>query len=241
MAVFAIDRNTRPEDAMYWHVTGKHPHPEVDTTEPNCMNRIVQWFRDETVPVLQKIGMAALGVLATLAFGFIIGKKLLVCTVVTVITLLWAKRESSELDRKEARAAEEVRAAARTLEEQNASLARMKELFGGAAAFEALPNLDLGGRMGDTGYIDFLHPADLAHPIMKGNDKFGRPFFAMKVHPRDDLAVEGVFVGFQRFTEGGRWDYKGVNQQWEDAAVRMEEIRQIRTGQHPNFVLAADH
>jgi hypothetical protein len=241
MATFAIGPNTRPEDAMYWHVTGKHPHPEVDNTEPNCMNQIVQWVRDESVQLYKKVGMAALGILATLALGFVLGKKLLVCAVVTLITLVWAKRETNVINQKEAKMVEEAEAAARTLAEQTASFGRIKEHFGGAEAYEALPNLDLGGRMGHTGYIDFLVPGDLDRPIMKGNDKFGRPFVAMKVNPRDNLQFATVFVAFQRYTEGGRWDYKGANGQWQDALdqTRTNEIREIVQNNHPNFALVA--
>ncbi len=238
MTTFAIGPNTRPEDAMYWHVTGKHPHPEVDTTEPNCMNKIVEWVRDETVPLYKKIGMAALGIIAALALGFVIGKKILVCAVVTVITLVWAKRETNVLNQKEAKMVEEAQAAARALAEQNGSLARIKETFGGVEAYDAIPNLDLRERMGIAGNIDFLQPDDLAAPVMKGNDKFGRPFIAIRATHRNGN-LRCVLVAFQRFTEGGLWVYQGLNGQWEDALdqTRINEIRQIRTNEHPNFVI----
>jgi len=239
MAIFAIDRNTKPEDAMYWHVTGKHPHPQIDTTEPNCMNQIVEWIRDDSVPLLQKVGMAALGILSTLAIGYVVGKMFLVTTVVTVITLLWAKREAVETDRKEAQMIEEAKTAEKMLAEQRAALEKVKELLGGNEAYEALPNLDLGGRMGDRGYIDFLEPEDLAHPLMKGNDKFGRPFFALKIHSNDPVPAQGVLIGFQKYTEGGLWVYKGTNGRFDEIKDReFNEIRQIRTNQHPAFRLA---
>ncbi len=45
-----------------------------------------------------------------------------------------------------------------------------------------IPILDLGQRVGWTGYIDFIQSADMTHPIMKGVDHYMRPFLAIKVN-----------------------------------------------------------
>lgn len=243
---FAIGPNTKPEDALYWHVTGKSPYPEK-TTEPNIMNKVVQWIRDESIPTVQKIGMAALGVFATLAIGWIVGKTVLVFTAVTVITLLWAKKEASEIDAKDKKMAEEAQAAARALVEQRESMAKMKEAFGGEELFNLIPNLDLGGRMGDTGYIDFLQPDELVHPVMKGVDKFGRPFIALKLevlaegNEDAEEAGEEVLVLFQRYTEGGKWtfafsDVRILNNILGEAD--LQQIRNILVEEHPRYALA---
>ena len=47
--------------------------------------------------------------------------------------------------------------------------------------FSQLPVLNIGNRMGPTNYIDFLNPEDLDAPIMKGTDKYERPFIAIKM------------------------------------------------------------
>lgn len=60
------------------------------------------------------------------------------------------------------------------------------------------PELDLEGRMGGTSYIDFLQKEDLAYPVMIGQDKYERPFIAMRL--RRDGEV-GVVTVFKRFTD----------------------------------------
>jgi hypothetical protein len=44
--------------------------------------------------------------------------------------------------------------------------------------FEQLPGIGFTRKTGSTDYIDFLQPADLSAPIMKGIDRFGRRFIA---------------------------------------------------------------
>ncbi len=76
----------------------------------------------------------------------------------------------------------------------------------GIQNFEQLPILDLKGRMGGTQYIDFLTPDELPAPLMKGLDKYERPFLAIKVK---DKKNDYVFVAtlFQRYTNDERWTW----------------------------------
>lgn len=53
-----------------------------------------------------------------------------------------------------------------------------------------LPELDLTGRMGGTGYIDFINPQDMLQPVMRFRDRHGRPGIALKIramHPPEGL------------------------------------------------------
>ena len=52
-------------------------------------------------------------------------------------------------------------------------------------AFEDLPVLDLQGRCGWTGYIDFLKPDDLSAPIMRFTDAQTRPGIALRVKVKE--------------------------------------------------------
>ena len=43
------------------------------------------------------------------------------------------------------------------------------------------PILDVGNRQGMTDYIDFIHESEVTSPVMRGIDRFKRPFIVMKV------------------------------------------------------------
>ena len=42
------------------------------------------------------------------------------------------------------------------------------------------PILDIGNNMGDTDYLDFIKYEDTSSPVMKGRDKYNRPFFVIR-------------------------------------------------------------
>jgi len=69
------------------------------------------------------------------------------------------------------------------------------EALGGAEKVFNLPVLDLGNREGFTDYIDFLRSKELTAPIMRGTDKKGRPFIALKLKDKhtDRVAVVCLF------------------------------------------------
>lgn len=74
-----------------------------------------------------------------------------------------------------------------------------------------IPILDIGQRVGWTGYIDFIQSADMTHPLMRGVDHYMRPFLAIKVncnYPSKDEEKEKkvrkcqfVYTIFQRYTD----------------------------------------
>ena len=54
-------------------------------------------------------------------------------------------------------------------------------LFGGRAAFQRLPLLDIGDRSNErTSHIDFIRTNEITAPVMRGRDKFGREFFTIR-------------------------------------------------------------
>lgn len=55
------------------------------------------------------------------------------------------------------------------------------EALGGQEFVETLPLLDIGTREGETKYIDFISPNELTAPIMRGIDKYRRPFIVFCV------------------------------------------------------------
>ena len=68
--------------------------------------------------------------------------------------------------------------------------------------FSQLPELNLGNRMGPTDYINFLKPEDLAAPIMKGTDKYNRPFIAIKMTAENHTFVAVIF---ERYNANDLW------------------------------------
>ena len=110
--------------------------------------------------------------------------------------------------------------------------------------FQDLPVLDLQGKMGPTGYLDFLDANEVSAPIMKGLDHAGRPFIAIKMTDTE-TNEDFVITVFQRYTNDSCWTH-GIN--LENAlsvqiGPRIKEqdmkiFRQVIQGNHPRFTLA---
>lgn len=76
--------------------------------------------------------------------------------------------------------------------------------------WDEIPVLDIGERVGGTGYIDFLNHDDMSSPIMRGEDMYGRPFVAFRLRVKRDLksgtaTYNIVETLFQRYRSGGVW------------------------------------
>lgn len=68
---------------------------------------------------------------------------------------------------------------------------------------DKFPELDIGDRMGNTDYIDFIKMDEVPHSIMCGLDKFKRHFLVMKLMVDGKIILQTLF---QRFTnEVGNW------------------------------------
>ena len=110
--------------------------------------------------------------------------------------------------------------------------------------YDELPELDLNGRVGATGYIDFVTADLMRHPIMRGQDRYGRPFLAIKVRVEglDDVEeVVGTF--FHRYSNGVALAFGTCYSHsiiFNDSRVRdeseadylAERIRLLQQGQH---------
>lgn len=102
------------------------------------------------------------------------------------------------------------------------------EALGGEGVFDNLPVLDLGDECGSTGYLDFVRPEDMTAPVMRGTDKYGRPFIALRIkHTKPESFYAGleddedrewerkrevrVEVLFRRYTTGDTWTSGGAS------------------------------
>jgi hypothetical protein len=102
-----------------------------------------------------------------------------------------------------------------------------------------VPELELPEHAyGGTGYIDGLLPEDMTHPIMKGTDKAGRPFIAVRIHHQGPVRHRGrkectnVEVYFQRYSSenhiwvsGGPLSLMTSNMKKTDKAVLQALIK----------------
>lgn len=92
--------------------------------------------------------------------------------------------------------------------------------------WNTIPVLNVGERMGDTGYIDYIKDTEVTSPVMKGVDSHSRDFFTIKgeilVNNGDTYPVFETF--FRRYTEGNTWmgcGHYGVN--FMDTTGGMED------------------
>lgn len=72
----------------------------------------------------------------------------------------------------------------------------------------SFPILDLGGRMGGTGYLDFIRPfEDMISPVMVGLDAYCRPFISIVLVGFDEVDGQTYHAQtfFQRYTDGSLW------------------------------------
>ncbi|MCE5317742.1 MAG: hypothetical protein LLG04_10370 [Parachlamydia sp.] len=118
--------------------------------------------------------------------------------------------------------------------------------------FQQLQHLDLQGKKGSTGYIDFLSERDLSSNIMRGTDGEGRAFISLKLRSNSEKTVMGIrlpnpFVVtlFERNTSGNRWVWGSAedNYLWDkiDGVINQKELdffHQVISGQNPEFNLA---
>ena len=68
------------------------------------------------------------------------------------------------------------------------------------------PRLDLNGRVGQTGYIDFITWNEVIYPIMWGTDRYNRLFFVIKGYINNKRIIQTIF---QRHEGGSSWNGGG--------------------------------
>ncbi len=202
----------------------------LQTRELNWFSRCVEKI-NENPSLVGKIGRACL--------TFILAVSL----VGIPVLILWKKEnELSASDEKTKKVALD------TLNLKNQQWNKRAEIVErlGIEDFDYLPILDLQRRTGN--YIDFLEPKDLTSPLMKGIDKFDRPFLAIKLNDQQEQ-MDFVVVLFQRYSDNDRWVYHCENSQRKEhlglvdgsaiVGPSQEEVfKQIISGKHPRFVLA---
>lgn len=122
----------------------------------------------------------------------------------------------------------------------------------GIQNFGRLPILNLQGRMGYRNIIDFLIPEDLSAPIMKGLDRYGRPFLAIKLMDRTHAHIFVATLLQEKLNEE-RWTWHSPNG-YENLLSKMvngslmnpyyigpggeKRLRKMIEGRHPEFTLA---
>jgi hypothetical protein len=96
---------------------------------------------------------------------------------------------------------QEINQATQSLKDEQNKLKdfwKVADIFGGEAAYEKLPILDIDNKQGATEYIDFIKKEDMAHPIMRGLDVLGRRFFALRTE-------SNCVVFFERYSDSSTW------------------------------------
>lgn len=89
-----------------------------------------------------------------------------------------------------------------------------------------IPVLNIGQQCGATDYIDFIGADEMEHSIMKGIDRYKRPFIALKVVvTKDNKSKEIVGTFFQRYTDDNvSWAFGTCYQTnviYQDSRVRL--------------------
>ncbi len=217
------------------------------SSEPNCMQRLVKLFRSDQTSLICKIALVAAPLIAFVGVGLLTGLLIPFTIAAGVLSAglgIWAGLELNNLGTREKE--EATLRQAELAKGREEAFQAMKEAVGGSAAFDRLPVLDIGTRTGDTGYLDFLRPSDLSQSIMRGADRLGRPFIALKLRSNRpvDQGREFVVTFFQRYTDDdGRWTW-GTTHQGTDLfgnIIRDQDraaIRQIVvTRNNPQFAL----
>lgn len=214
------------------------PNDILPSLEDNIQTRKLNWFAKS----VQKVNKSAPGIVK-----FLLGLTLVASVIGIPVLILWIRESHlSNQDKK-------IRETALNALNMNARLVNKRaEVLEnlGLQNFENLPILDLKGRTGSTGYLDFLKPEDLTAPIMKGTDKVGRPFISLKLLDRE-TSKPFVITLFQRYSgnENPLWVYVGGEDRpasFYDSldsvatiGVAQEAVfNQIIEGNHPKFSLA---
>lgn len=168
---------------------------EPTTQTANTMQRVYDYFKDQNNPILIKIGLAALSVIAAIAAGYALGNVVLTLSGISAVVILGTVLETNRLEQQ-------------ALKKQIASL-EVTHLMSGQNRFldERLLIIDIGERESESGDIDFLRPDEVQNP-KRGTDKYGRQFYAFLIESNEDDARH-VVVLFQKYTTGDVWHISG--------------------------------
>lgn len=199
---------------------------ETSVQSANMMQRMYDYFKDEENPILLKISLAALSVIAAIAAGYALGNVVLTLSGISVVVILGTVLETSRLQQEE-------------LKRQIASL-QTTHLMSGQNRFidERCPIIDIGDRESPSGDIDFLQPDEVRSP-KRGTDKYGRKFFAFQIESNEVDATHVVTL-FQKYTTGDVWHISGPQDfaqgPLNDAAREQVELL-LFGNDHPRYHL----
>ncbi len=116
--------------------------------------------------------------------------------------------------------------------------AKIKQAIGGEARYEKLHTLKFGDRALDVDVE--INPSHMNHSLMSGNDKYGRPFLAMKLLDRED-GQQFVQVVFRKYTYEQEWDYsRGAKTIFTGYGIdqkALETMKAIVEGRHQRYRL----
>ena len=62
-----------------------------------------------------------------------------------------------------------------------------------------IPFLDTKGRVGPTGYVDYINVDELTHPIMKSYDTYNRRIIVMKFIIEDTIFIQTFFERYHNY------------------------------------------
>lgn len=81
--------------------------------------------------------------------------------------------------------------------------------MGGLGKILHMPVMDIGNKMGNTGYLDFYVKLDM--PVVRGIDCYNRCFYFAKASITTKAGEEktSTFKIFQRYTDEKHWEYAG--------------------------------
>jgi hypothetical protein len=238
MGSFPINVSTSLS-ADRWNLTEQHSNgTDAKVAPSNCMQQIVLWLKSNETPLISKI--AAVAFLA-IGAGYLAGQTAIaflafLCIAFPVLT--WAILEWDRLTLR-------VEEAKQRAFEQTAAFQQMQNAVGGPDAFHRLPILDIGNRMGSTGYLDFITPQNMTSPVMRGKDVAGRPFICLKMRSSrpEDSGQEFVVTFFRRYDSDGLWTWGSTHNRGGmfGNVIRNEDRKAIQqivvTKNHPHFTL----
>jgi hypothetical protein len=184
------------------------------------MRRVVQWFRNQEVPLLKKIGAVFLAIVPMMLVGPIFGSGAFILAFLALTFLAY-------------RAADEIKTldyAETKTQNRKALLQRIKQALGGEAAYNAIPVLDLGNRY-------HLSPQDLGNPIMKGADN-DRPFICLKCHDRGHPEAQQVIYLGESIGDWGIISHYADLNTLNANERQFEDFCKIVSGQHNRYILA---
>ncbi|MBS3903927.1 MAG: hypothetical protein KGZ39_01205 [Simkania sp.] len=197
----------------YPSVICRAPIETPDAAADTSLGRVIEWIRQDRPGYQQALVYTAVAITAIVLVGSVVGIAVLVKMV----------EEGSRLNRQ-----------AKTL----AGDKRVLDSVGGLQLYEQLPTLKL--RDAALNVNVEVNPHHMNHSMMRGIDKYDRPFLAIRVLDRTDQQ-QFVQLLYRKYTYQEMWEYtRGAKTIFTGYCVDQESIKtlsQITQGTHPRYRL----